>query len=112
MWDSLLLMHGFVRGRADRDDVGFVAIRAGAVNLLAVKRTIGDSIAPLPRNDDGYLFLERDRFYILVTRERLIVPADYALQWCLMTQPPENSGALCRFLRPGWGVGSMVGGLS
>jgi dCTP deaminase len=92
----------------DRNDVGFVAIRAPSpVNL-----TSGQShdwrqyFAPLPRNNDGYLFLERDRFYILVTRERLVVPAEYA---CEMVPYDPAAGEFrahyAGFFDPGWGVG-------
>ena len=62
--ESLMLMAGLLGADLDRQDVGFVAVRAPEpVNLVSGQLHDWQRyFAPLPRNDEGYLFLERDRF--------------------------------------------------
>lgn len=64
-----------------------------------------DFFEPVARPDSGLLFLEQDRFYILVTRERVAVPADLA---CEMVPYDPTAGDFrahyAGFFDPGWGV--------
>jgi dCTP deaminase len=65
----------------------------------------GDFFAPIPRPASGYLFLEKDHFYILATCERVRVPADLA---CEMVPYHPASGEFrahyAGFFDPGFGV--------
>ena len=91
-----------------RSDPGYVAIRSPApVDLVSGKpHPWQQYFAPLTAGNDGYLFLERDRFYILVTRERIQVPADLAVKWCLMMRRQGSfAPIMLAFLTRGWGLG-------
>ncbi len=87
--------------------VGYVAKRSHKpLDLARIGRHAAeDFFAPLAQPRSGYLFLERDRFYILATRERVAVPADLA---CEMVPYDPASGEFrahyAGFFDPGWGV--------
>ena len=87
--------------------VGYVAKRTHRPLTLAKVRghTVDDFFAPVPKPTSGYLFLEKDRFYILATRERVIVPADLA---CEMVPYDAAAGEFrahyAGFFDPGWGI--------
>ena len=87
--------------------VGYVAKRSHKpLDLAGIGRHAAeDFFAPLGQPRSGYLFLERDRFYILATRERVAVPADLA---CEMVPYDPASGEFrahyAGFFDPGWGV--------
>lgn len=91
----------------ERAVVGFIAkpthlpldlIRTGA-------HRPDDFFAPVHRPASGFLFLEQDRFYILVTRERIVVPVDLA---CEMVPFEATAGEFrahyAGFFDPGWGI--------
>lgn len=87
--------------------VGYVAKRSHKALTL---NHIGahhpqDFFAPIPRPESGYLFLEKDRFYILATYERVLVPNDLA---CEMVPYDTASGEFrahyAGFFDPGWGI--------
>jgi dCTP deaminase len=71
-----------------------------------------DFFEPVARSDAGWLFLEQDRFYILATRERIVVPLDLA---CEMVPFEATAGEFrahyAGFFDPGWGLrdGQAVG---
>jgi dCTP deaminase len=71
-----------------------------------------DFFEPVRRPTGGYLFLEQNRFYILATRERIVVPADLA---CEMVPFEATAGEFrahyAGFFDPGWGIkdGKAVG---
>jgi dCTP deaminase len=91
----------------DRDVVGFVAKRTH--HPLVLSKLLGHQsshfFAPLERADSGFLCLEQDRFYILATRERVVVPADLA---CEMVPFDPTAGEFrahyAGFFDPGWGI--------
>lgn len=91
----------------DRPVVGFVAKRTH--HPLVLTRLAGHDpqhfFAPLQQPDSGFLCLEQDRFYILATRERVVVPADLA---CEMVPFDPTAGEFrahyAGFFDPGWGV--------
>ncbi|TVR45699.1 MAG: 2'-deoxycytidine 5'-triphosphate deaminase [Planctomycetota bacterium] len=64
-----------------------------------------DYFSPLPRPRSGYCFLEKDRFYILATDERVRVPLDLA---CEMVPYDPAAGEFrahyAGFFDPGWGT--------
>lgn len=64
-----------------------------------------DFFTPLAQPSSGYLFLEKDRFYILATWERICVPADCA---CEMIPYDATAGEFrahyAGFFDPGWGL--------
>jgi dCTP deaminase len=97
----------------DREVVGFVARRSHRpLDLSALGVHAGpEFFAPLPRPPSGLLFLEKDRFYILATRERVVVPDDLA---CEMVPFDATAGEFrahyAGFFDPGWGVGTAVPG--
>ncbi|MFW5859526.1 MAG: 2'-deoxycytidine 5'-triphosphate deaminase [Planctomycetota bacterium] len=70
-----------------------------------------DFFAPVASPPSGYLFLEKDRFYILATWERVRVPADTA---CEMVPYDPTAGEFrahyAGFFDPGWGMGGPVPG--
>jgi dCTP deaminase len=86
---------------------GFVAKRTQ--HPLALARIRGhraaDFFEPLPRPAGGMMFLEQDRFYILATRERIVVPTDLA---CEMVPYEATAGDFrahyAGFFDPGFGV--------
>jgi dCTP deaminase len=91
----------------DREVVGFVAKRthhALDLNRLQAHQS-AHFFAPLARADSGFLCLEQDRFYILCTRERVVVPADLA---CEMVPFDPTAGEFrahyAGFFDPGWGI--------
>ena len=98
----------------ERDIVGFVAKRTHKPLVLGNigQHTSADFFEPVPRPAGGYLYLEQDRFYILVTRERVAVPADLA---CEMVPYDPTAGDFrahyAGFFDPGWGLrqGRTVG---
>ena len=91
----------------DRDVVGWVAKRTH--QPLALGRPgahlAADFFAPIERPRGGYLFLEQNRFYILATRERVVVPADLA---CEMVPYDASAGEFrahyAGFFDPGFGI--------
>lgn len=90
-----------------REVVGFVAKRTH--HPLVLSRLGGHQsahfFAPLACADAGFLCLEQDRFYILCTRERVVVPADLA---CEMVPFDPTAGEFrahyAGFFDPGWGI--------
>lgn len=98
----------------DRDVVGFVAKPSHLpLDLSRIGGHRGeDFFEPVRRPTSGYLFLEQDRFYILATRERIVVPADLA---CEMVPFEATAGEFrahyAGFFDPGWGIrdGAAVG---
>lgn len=98
----------------ERPIVGFVAKRTHKPLVLANigKHAAADFFAPVPRPAGGYLYLEQDHFYILVTRERVAVPSDLA---CEMVPYDSTAGDFrahyAGFFDPGWGLrdGRTVG---
>lgn len=91
----------------DRDTVGFVAKRARVPLVLDRLREHDpeDFFAPVHRPRGGFLFLEKDRFYILATREGIVVPLDLA---CEMVPFDATAGEFrahyAGFFDPGWGI--------
>ena len=90
-----------------KDIVGYVAKRTHhplRLTGIAAHRA-DDFFAPVTRPDSGYLFLEQDRFYILATRERVVVPIDLA---CEMVPFDPTAGEFrahyAGFFDPGWGL--------
>ncbi len=98
----------------ERPIVGFVAKRTHKPLVLAQvgQHSAADFFEPVTRPGGGYLYLEQDRFYILVTRERVAVPADLA---CEMVPYDPTAGDFrahyAGFFDPGWGLrnGRSVG---
>lgn len=103
------LFDGRVTMSADlaRPIVGWVAKRTHQPLVLTRVRghAVDDFFAPVGRPNSGYLFLEKDRFYILATAERVVVPADLA---CEMVPYDAAAGEFrahyAGFFDPGWGV--------
>lgn len=64
-----------------------------------------DFFTPLTQPRSGFLFLEKDRFYILATAERVVVPLDLA---CEMVPYDPAAGEFrahyAGFFDPGWGT--------
>jgi len=87
--------------------VGYVAKRTHRpLDLSAVRAHRAEEFfAPIPRSESGYLFLEQGSFYILATKERVVVPADLA---CEMVPYDAAAGEFrahyAGFFDPGWGV--------
>lgn len=87
--------------------VGWVARRSRKpVDLAAIGRHRAEEyFTALPRPDGGLLFLERDRFYILATLERVVVPAHLA---CEMVPYDPSAGEFrahyAGFFDPGFGI--------
>lgn len=87
--------------------VGYEATRSH--RPLALHRTgthdPADYFTPIPRPHSGFLFLEKDHFYILATRERVLVPTDLA---CEMVPYDPAAGEFrahyAGFFDPGFGV--------
>ena len=93
---------------------GWVAKRTHKPLVLSRLRShqARDFFDPVARPDGGFLYLAQDRFYILVTRERVAVPADLA---CEMVPYDPTAGDFrahyAGFFDPGWGLknGRTVG---
>ena len=91
----------------DRPVVGFVAKRTH--HPLVLSKLGGHEarhfFSALQQPDSGFLCLEQNRFYILATRERVVVPADLA---CEMVPFDPTAGEFrahyAGFFDPGWGV--------
>ncbi len=98
----------------DRPVVGWVAKRTHLpVDLSAIAaHDPDDFFTPLPKPRGGMLYLEQDRFYILATRERVVVPLDLA---CEMVPFDPSAGEFrahyAGFFDPGWGVADGGRGL-
>lgn len=90
----------------DADIVGWVSRRTHRpLRLTGIgAHAVDDFFVPVPRPPSGYLCLEKDRFYILATRERVAVPADLA---CEMVPYDPSAGEFrahyAGFFDPGWG---------
>jgi dCTP deaminase len=91
----------------DREVAGFVA---KPTHLPLDLTRIGahradDFFEPVRRPASGWLFLEQNRFYILATRERIVVPLDLA---CEMVPFEATAGEFrahyAGFFDPGWGI--------
>jgi len=89
--------------------VGYVAVRSHRPIVLS---RVGahrpeDYRARLARPHSGYLYLQKDSFYILATHERVRVPPGYA---CEMVPYDATAGEFrahyAGFFDPGWGVRS------
>lgn len=87
--------------------VGYVAKRTHRpLDLTAIgSHAPEDFFAPVERPSSGFLFLEQDRFYILATCERVVVPPDLA---CEMVPFDPTAGEFrahyAGFFDPGWGM--------
>lgn len=98
----------------DRPVVGWVAKRTHLpLDLSAIAAHAADDFfTPLPRPRGGMLYMEQDRFYILATRERVVVPLDLA---CEMVPFDPSAGEFrahyAGFFDPGWGVADGGRGL-
>lgn len=98
----------------DREILGFVAKPTHLpLDLSRVgAHRADDFFDPVRRPPSGWLFLEQNRFYILATRERIVVPADLA---CEMVPFEATAGEFrahyAGFFDPGWGIrgGKAVG---
>jgi dCTP deaminase len=90
----------------DQDPVGFVARRTSQVLKLgpgAVNEK-DEFFEPIRRPRDGRLWLRRDHFYILSTRELLRVPADFAVEMLPYdTSAGEFRAHYAGFFDPGFG---------
>ncbi len=93
--------------------VGYMAKRTHLpLNLCgSARHEPEDFFAPVAAPGSGYLFLEKDRFYILATWERVRVPADTA---CEMVPYDPTAGEFrahyAGFFDPGWGMGGPLPG--
>ncbi|HYE05177.1 MAG TPA: 2'-deoxycytidine 5'-triphosphate deaminase [Planctomycetota bacterium] len=91
----------------DRPVVGWVAKRTHQPLVLSkvAGHAAEDFFTPITRPRAGYQFLEQGRFYILATRERVVVPADLA---CEMVPYDASAGEFrahyAGFFDPGFGV--------
>ncbi|MHC5068797.1 MAG: 2'-deoxycytidine 5'-triphosphate deaminase [Planctomycetota bacterium] len=109
------LFDGRVMMTADLDGsvVGYVAKRAHKPVVLhrLAAHNPADYFTPLASPASGYLFLEKDRFYILATAERVCVPVDLA---CEMVPYDPAAGEFrahyAGFFDPGWGIATAAPG--
>ena len=99
----------------DRDIVGWVAKRTHLSVDLAARGALDarDFFTPVTRPTRGMLYLAQDCFYILATRERVVVPLELA---CEMVPFDASAGEFrahyAGFFDPGWGVsGARAPGL-
>jgi dCTP deaminase len=87
--------------------VGFMAKRTHQPLVLTKVRghAANDFFVPVTKPTSGYLFLEKDRFFILATREGVVVPGDLA---CEMVPFDAAAGEFrahyAGFFDPGWGI--------
>jgi len=87
--------------------VGFMAKRTHQPLVLTKLRghAAHDFFVPVAKPGSGYLFLEKDRFFILATREGVVVPGDLA---CEMVPFDAAAGEFrahyAGFFDPGWGI--------
>jgi dCTP deaminase len=101
-----------LRADLSTDVVGWVAHRSHVPLVLSRvgRHDPSDFFTPLHRPSSGLLFLEKDRFYILATRERVVVPPDLA---CEMVPFDASAGEFrahyAGFFDPGWGCGGQGG---
>lgn len=90
-----------------QNNVGWVAHHAHKPVVLRALAShhAEDFFTPLPKPRSGFLFLEKDRFYILATSERVVVPVDLA---CEMIPYDPAAGEFrahyAGFFDPGWGI--------
>jgi dCTP deaminase len=90
----------------DQDPVGWVARRTSQVLRLAggAANEAEEFFEPIRRPRDGRLWLRRDHFYILSTREFLRVPADFAVEMLPYdTSAGEFRAHYAGFFDPGFG---------
>lgn len=103
--DGRLVMSADLQGPI----VGWVAQRSQRPVVLRSLNCLRseDFFAPLRYPSSGFMFLEKDRFYILSSAERVVVPLDLA---CEMLPFDPSAGEFrahyAGFFDPGWGVGS------
>lgn len=87
--------------------VGFMAKRTHQPLVLTRLRSHApaDFFVAVEKPSSGYLFLEKDRFFILSTREGVVVPGDLA---CEMVPFDAAAGEFrahyAGFFDPGWGI--------
>jgi dCTP deaminase len=85
---------GYVARRASRE----LSLRPGAANDPA------EFFEPIPRPSDGKLWLQRGRFYILATRERVRIPPEFAVEMLpYETTAGEFRAHYAGFFDPGFG---------
>ena len=101
--DGRVVMRAHVKGPV----IGYVARHSHkplVLRNLACHQS-EDFFAPILEPRSGYLFLEKDRFYILATAERVVVPLDLA---CEMVPYDPAAGEFrahyAGFFDPGWGT--------
>jgi dCTP deaminase len=96
-----------LRALIDSPRLGWVAKPS---HRPVVLRSLGshraaDFFTPLEQPESGFLFLEKDRFYILASDEAIVVPADLA---CEMVPYDASAGDFrahyAGFFDPGWGL--------
>ncbi|MFW5829713.1 MAG: 2'-deoxycytidine 5'-triphosphate deaminase [Planctomycetota bacterium] len=97
-----------LRADLQADPVGYVARRSlTPLDLLGPAQAGQLFFEPIPRPRDGCLFLEKDRFYILASLERILVPLHLA---CEMVPYDPAAGEFrahyAGFFDPGFGVRS------
>lgn len=93
----------------DRDLVGYKCAASGGKLLDYDRRDLDpmDFFEPIYRPKDGRLILRRDEFYILVTREFLRVPPDFAVEMVAYdTSKGEFRSHYAGFFDPGFGWGN------
>jgi dCTP deaminase len=90
----------------EQDPVGYVARRTSQVLSLSpgARNDASEFFEPMRRPRDGRLWLRRDHFYILSTRERLRVPVDHAVEMLPYdTSAGEFRAHYAGFFDPGFG---------
>lgn len=90
----------------DQEPAGFVARRTSS-ELSLLPGAFNDPtefFEPIPRPKDGKLWLQRGRFYILSTRERVRIPPDFAVEMLpYETTAGEFRAHYAGFFDPGFG---------
>ncbi len=90
----------------EQDPVGFVARKTPRELCIgpAAAQDPREYFEPIPRPPDGRLWLRRDHFYILSTREFLRVPSDFAVEMLpYETSAGEFRAHYAGFFDPGFG---------
>lgn len=90
----------------EQEPAGYVAKRTSSeLSLLDASRNDpAEFFEPIPRPRDGKLWLQRGRFYILATRERVRIPKDFAVEMLpYETTAGEFRAHYAGFFDPGFG---------
>ena len=95
----------------DGEIVGYKAKRCHRPLDLSARGTLhwADYFTPISRPESGYLFLEKDGFYILASKEKIAVPDNLA---CEMVPYDPAAGEFrahyAGFFDPGWGIRDSI----